>query len=420
MAISSNKEVLRIATAGSVDDGKSTLIGRLLFDTNSITTDKLLAIEESSRRKGLEHTDLSLLTDGLVAEREQGITIDVAHIYFSTPKRKFIIADTPGHVEYTRNMVTGASNADVSIVLVDARNGLVEQTHRHLYISHLLKVPKVIVCVNKMDLVEYSQDRFNEIVNDFDALLSNEEFADTSIDFIPVSSLHGENIVNASEAMNWYKGFNLLDTLESIQVNGSDEEDNPRFPVQYVIRPKSEEFHDYRGYAGKVTSGTFKIGDEISILPSNLNSIIKSIDQFEVQLKEAKPKQSVTITLEDNIDISRGDMIVRKGDRLGLKALTSRVCWMDSTPLMVGKTYKIQHGVNESKVKVAGVDYKVETSNFVRDETVSSLALNDIGGVSLKLSKPIFADSYSDNRANGSFIIIDEFTNSTVGVGFVN
>ncbi len=420
MAISNNKEVLRIATAGSVDDGKSTLIGRLLFDTNSIATDKLLAIEESSRRKGLEYVDLSLLTDGLVAEREQGITIDVAHIYFSTPKRKFIIADTPGHVEYTRNMVTGASNADVSIVLVDARNGLVEQTHRHLYISHLLKVPRVIVCVNKMDLVDYSQDRFNEIVSDFKRLLDSEEFMDIEIDFIPVSSLHGENIANEPKKMDWFEGQNLLDTLESIEVGKDDDKAPSRFPVQYVIRPKSEQYHDFRGYAGKVASGSFKVGDEVSILPSGLRSRIKSINQFDEQLINARPKQSVTITLEDDVDVSRGDMIVKSGNDITTKNLNSKVCWMDATPLVNGKTYKLQHGINETRVKVSSINYKVETSAFLKDETVSALTLNDIGGVSLKLSKPVFADSYSENRSNGSFILIDEFTNNTVGVGFVN
>lgn len=420
MAISRNKEVLRIATAGSVDDGKSTLIGRLLYDTNSITTDKLMAIEESSRRMGLGYTDLSLLTDGLVAEREQGITIDVAHIYFSTPKRKFIIADTPGHVEYTRNMVTGASNADVSLVLVDARNGLVEQTYRHLYIARLLKVHKIVVCVNKMDLVGYSQDRFNEIVSDFHKVLESEEFIDTSIDFIPVSSLHGENIANRSKEMDWYLGDNLLTVLETMQVRSEWENLPARFPIQHVIRPKSDNFHDYRGYAGKVTSGTFKVGDEIRVLPSGLRSRIKSIDQFDGQLEEANSRQSVTFILESDIDVSRGDMIVKVDDDFGLKSLNSRVCWMDTTPLVNGRSYKLQHGVNESRVKVTGVNYKVETSNFRRDETVSSLELNDIGEVAMKLARPIFADSYAENRDNGAFILIDESTNNTVGVGFVN
>jgi len=417
MAIS-NKEVLRIATAGSVDDGKSTLIGRLLYDTNSITADRLYAIEESSKRKGLDYTDLSLLTDGLVAEREQGITIDVAHIYFSTPNRKFIIADTPGHIEYTRNMVTGASNADVSIVLVDARNGLSEQTHRHLYISHLLRVPKVIVCINKMDLVDYSQERFDEIVNDFKALVAMDELSSMELEFIPVSSLYGENIVSRTEGLSWYKGYSLLEVLETVEVRSQDAEAAARFPVQYVIRPKSEEFHDYRGYAGKVASGSFKVGDEVAVLPSGQTSKIKSIDRFEEALDEALPKQSVTLILENDIDVSRGDMIV-KTPATPLKALTSDICWMDRTPLVNGKTYKLQHGINESRVKVTGVNYRVDTSRLLKEETVSELGLNDIGEVTLRSAKPLLADTYEANRSNGSFILIDEFTNNTVGVGFV-
>jgi len=418
MAISKYKEVLRIATAGSVDDGKSTLIGRLLYETNSIATDKLLAIEETSQRKGLGYTDLSLLTDGLVAEREQGITIDVAHIYFSTPRRKFIIADTPGHVEYTRNMVTGASNADVSIVLVDARHGLAEQTHRHLYISHLLRVPRVIVCVNKMDLVEYSEDRFNQVVEDFRALLDNETFEHLSIDFIPVSSLHGENIANSTEQMTWYRGDHLLNILESIEVHPDSNNKPARFPVQWVVRPKSEDFHDYRGYAGKVASGVFFKGDIIRALPSGLTAKIESIDQFENNLEYAEAAQSVTIRLDKDIDISRGDMLVKDEALAGTKELVSSICWMDNTPLVNGKTYKLQHGINESRVKVSGINYRIETSSLIKDETATELNLNDVGQVSLRSSKAILIDNYNDNRANGAFILIDEFTNNTVGVGF--
>lgn len=417
MAIS-NKEVLRIATAGSVDDGKSTLIGRLLFDTNSITADKLYAIEESSRRKGLDYTDLSLLTDGLVAEREQGITIDVAHIYFSTPNRKFIIADTPGHVEYTRNMVTGASNADVSIVLVDARNGLVEQTHRHLYISHLLRVPKVIVCINKMDLVSYSQECFEEIVNDFKNLVAHDELSSLELEFIPLSSRYGENIVSRSELLGWYKGQSLLEVLERVEVHAREIEAPARFPVQYVIRPKSEDHHDYRGYAGKVVSGSFATGDKVTVLPSGQKSRIQRIDRFDELLEKAVPKQSVTLSLENDIDVSRGDMIV-KTEMAPLKAITSEVCWMDRSPLVNGKTYKLQHGVNESRVKVTSINYRLDTSRLLKEETVSELGLNDIGEVSLKLAKPLLADCYEHNRSNGAFILIDEFTNNTVGVGFV-
>ena len=417
MAIS-NKEVLRIATAGSVDDGKSTLIGRLLFDTHSITADKLYALEESSRRKGLDYTDLSLLTDGLVAEREQGITIDVAHIYFSTPNRKFIIADTPGHVEYTRNMVTGASNADVSIVLVDARNGLVEQTHRHLYISHLLRVPKVIVCINKMDLVSYSRERFEEIVNDFKALVAHDKLSSLALEFIPLSSLYGENMVSRSELLGWYKGHSLLEVLETVEVHAQEAEAPARFPVQHVIRPKSENHHDYRGYAGKVASGSFATGDEVTVLPSGQKSRIQRIDRFDEILEKADPKQSVTLILENDIAVSRGDMIV-KTEMAPLKAITSEVCWMDRSPLVNGKTYKLQHGVNESRVKVTSINYRVDTSRLLKEETVSELGLNDIGEVSLKSAKPLPADCYERNRSNGAFILIDEFTNNTVGVGFV-
>ena len=416
MAIS-NKEVLRIATAGSVDDGKSTLIGRLLFDTHSITADKLYAIEESSRRKGLDYTDLSLLTDGLVAEREQGITIDVAHIYFSTPNRKFIIADTPGHVEYTRNMVTGASNADVSIVLVDARNGLVEQTHRHLYISHLLRVPKVIVCINKMDLVNYSRERFEEIVNDFKVLIAHDKLSSLALEFIPLSSRYGENMVSSSELLGWYKGRSLLEVLETVEVHAQEAEAPARFPVQHVIRPKSGDHHDYRGYAGKVASGSFATGDEVTVLPSGQKSRIQRIDRFDEVLEKADPKQSVTLSLENDIDVSRGDMIV-KTEIAPLKAITSEVCWMDRSPLVNGKTYKLQHGVNESRVKVTSINHRVDTSRLL-EETVSELGLNDIGEVSLKSAKPLLADCYERNRSNGAFILIDEFTNNTVGVGFV-
>ncbi|OEJ99524.1 sulfate adenylyltransferase [Roseivirga misakiensis] len=420
MAISRNKSVLRIATAGSVDDGKSTLIGRLLYDTNSIETDKLLAIEESSRRKGLDYTDLSLLTDGLVAEREQGITIDVAHIYFSTPSRKFIIADTPGHIEYTRNMVTGASNADLSIVLVDARNGMVEQTYRHLYIAKLLKVPKIVVCVNKMDLVAYSQERFNEIVKDFHTVLDHEEFENVSVDFIPVSSLYGENIASRSNQMEWYLGDVLLTTLEAVDAQQSTDDLPARFPVQHVIRPKSDEFHDYRGYAGRVASGDFRVGDEVSVLPSGLRSKIKSLEKFDGKLNAVSASESVVLRLEDDIDVSRGDMIVKDDLPTGIKQLSADVCWMDSEPLFAGKGYRLQHGINQTRVKVSAISHKLNTSTFDKEIGVSALELNDIGKVSLKLAKPIFADSYAKNRDNGAFILIDEATNNTVGVGFVD
>ena len=418
MAIS-NKEVLRIATAGSVDDGKSTLIGRLLYDTNSITTDKLIAIEESSRRKGLGYTDLSLLTDGLVAEREQGITIDVAHIYFSTSRRKFIIADTPGHVEYTRNMVTGASNADVSIILVDARKGLVEQTHRHLYISHLLKVPQVVVCVNKMDLVDYDQDRFQQTVVAFENLIREGGLDGIDISFIPVSSLHGENIVSKSKAMSWYKENTLLEILEAIEVKSRNDELSTRFPVQYVIRPKSDEYHDYRGYAGKVASGQLAVGDQIRVLPSGKLSRIKTLERFDEKTDEAQTGESVTVTLTDDIDISRGDMLVKDEALIGTKNINADICWMDDVPMNPGSTYKLQHGINETRAKVASIQSKVNPLQLSKEVVANDLNLNDIGEVTLKTAKPIFTDLYASNRSNGAFILIDEFTNNTVGVGFV-
>lgn len=418
MDISNNKEVLRIATAGSVDDGKSTLIGRLLHDTNSIPVDKLEAIEKSSKRKGLDYIDLSLLTDGLVAEREQGITIDVAHIYFSTPNRKYIIADTPGHVEYTRNMVTGASTADVSIILVDARQGLVDQTYSHLYISHLLRVSKVIVCVNKMDLVDYSQAKFEEIKSAFNTILTNENLAGLDVDFIPVSSLSGHNVVTRGDKTPWYKGDSLLEKLELLEVHTEDKQKPARFPVQYVIRPKSDTFHDYRGYAGKVVSGAFSVGDEVIALPSGETSTIQAIDKFDQSIDEALPKQSVTIRLENDIDLSRGEILVKKYGN-SVRQVDSQICWMDRTKLSSGGTYKLKHGVNEVRAKVSNIAYKVATDSFIKDETVTELGLNDIGEVSFKLSRPIFADKYEENKENGAFILIDEQTNGTVGVGFV-
>ena len=415
----SNKQVLRIATAGSVDDGKSTLIGRLLFDTKSITSDKLLAIEESSRRKGLDYTDLSLLTDGLVAEREQGITIDVAHIYFATKSRKYIIADTPGHIEYTRNMVTGASNADVSLILIDARNGLVEQTRRHLYIAHLLRVPKVVVCVNKMDLVDYNQARFESIVNEVKALVDKASLTGFDISFLPISSLYGENIIADSEHMSWYLGDSLIEALESVEVKSHQTDLPTRFPIQHVVRPKTNEHHDYRGYAGKVASGTLKVGDKVTVLPSGAVSEIKSIQKYKTELKEAIAGESVSILLKDDVGASRGDMLVKEGSLNFGNEITSDVCWMDNAPLVAGRTYKLQHGVSESRVKVLGLNHKVNTESLLVETNISGFQLNDIGEVVLKSSKPVLADSYKQNRRNGAFILIDEFTNNTVGVGFV-
>jgi sulfate adenylyltransferase subunit 1 len=414
-------DILRIATAGSVDDGKSTLIGRLLFETQSITKDKIEALKNASQRKGLDFVDLSLLTDGLIAEREQGITIDVAHIYFNTPTRKYIIADTPGHFEYTRNMVTGASNASVSIILIDARNGVGEQTRRHFYISSLLEIKNVVVAVNKMDLVEYDENRFNEIKNDFFELSDKLRKPNQHITFIPISSLYGENIVTQSEKMNWYEGNSLLQILEAIAPEDIDAEVLPfRFPVQQVIRPKSEEYHDFRGYAGKIASGQINKGDMLTALPSQQISKVKEILKYDLSLGSAHQTESVVITLEDDIDISRGNMLVKVGEQPELKKqIDAKICWMDTDAMKIGKTYWIQHGVNRVKTKISAINSRLEISTFEECENVDELNLNQIGVVSFKLSGFVFADSFEANPANGAFIIIDEFNNNTVGVGFV-
>ena len=412
-------DILRIATAGSVDDGKSTLIGRLLYETQSITKNKVEALEAASKRKGLDFVDLSLLTDGLIAEREQGITIDVAHIYFNTPTRKYIIADTPGHFEYTRNMVTGASNASVSIILVDSRHGVGEQTKRHFYIASLLRIKHVIVAVNKMDLVNYSQERFEEIKKDFIAASDKVGFEGQSVDFIPLSSLFGENLIKKSEKMAWYEGDSLLSRLEQI---GDNEFVNlpARLPVQYVIRPKTEEFHDYRGYAGKIASGEFHVGDIIEALPSGQVSKIKSIEKFGEQLELGKAGESVVVTLEDDIDISRGNMIARIGETPSAsKEIKARICWLETKPLVAGRTYLLQHGINIQKCKVLSLDSVMDVEHLEIKNDRDQLKLNEIGWVSLKTAQPIFADRYDENPANGAFILVDDQTNGTVGVGFV-
>lgn len=412
-------EVLRIATAGSVDDGKSTLIGRLLFETNSITSDRLEAIQRASQRKGIDFLDLSLLTDGLIAEREQGITIDVAHIYFNTPKRKFIIADAPGHVEYTRNMITGASKADVSIILVDARNGILEQTHRHYYISNLLNIPNVIVCVNKMDLADYSEERFRKIEKDFVEFSKLIKAEGQEIVFLPISSLYGENLTSQSSKMPWYKGRPLLDILETMEVHKNDSKLPSRFPIQYVIRPRSEAFHDYRGYAGRVASGSFSVGDKVTVLPSGQKSTIQEIQRFTESLDTADARQSVTLVLKDDIDISRGDFIVRDDEIPELKReFTSRICWLDREPLVPGKSYLIQHGTAYSKAKVNAIDFIEDPATLRRIEG-QSINMNGIAQVQVRTAKGLPIDHYLQNPANGAFILIDEHTNNTVGVGVV-
>jgi len=413
-------EVLRIATSGSVDDGKSTLIGRLLYDTNSIPQDKLEALHAASKRKGLDFTDLSLLTDGLVAEREQGITIDVAHIYFSTPTRKYIIADTPGHVEYTRNMVTGASNAQVSLILIDARKGIVEQTYRHFFIANLLRIEHLVVCINKMDLVDYSETRFNEIVADFQQLLQQAAFKEQVVAFIPISSIYGENLATRSEKISWFKGTPLLEYLEQISFDHEDKQHPARFPVQFVIRPRTEAYHDFRGFAGKVASGHFSVGEEVISLPSMQKSRIKSIEKFETQLSTANAGDSVVITLEDEIDTSRGNMLA-KPDHVpaSLKEITAHVCWMDQQKLAPGKTYLLQHGINRVKAKVQQIHHVIEVTTNRTVEDKKELGLNDIGKITLKTAQPVFGDAYNVNPANGAFILVDEFSNATVAVGFI-
>jgi len=412
-------EVLRIATAGSVDDGKSTLIGRLLYETNSIPTDKLDAIQRASDRKGIDFLDLSLLTDGLIAEREQGITIDVAHIYFSTARRKFIIADSPGHVEYTRNMITGASHADVSIILVDVRKGILEQTHRHYFIANLLRIPNVIVCINKMDLAGYDEVRFNSLKEEFLAFASKLKFAEQEIQFVPVSSLHGENITTQSSKMNWYTGQPLLAILEQMEVHTQLVQAPARFPVQYIIRPRTDEYHDFRGYAGRVVSGSFKVGDAITVLPSLQKSLIKEIHQHDQQLGKADARQSVVITLEDNIDISRGDFLVKSSEIPELKKeLESDVCWMNLQPLVSGKTYLLQHGTSQTKVKITSIDYVIVPSSLEKI-SASELKMNDIASIQIKTAKPLAIDCYSENPSDGAFILVDEYSNNTVAVGFV-
>ncbi len=412
-------DILRITTAGSVDDGKSTLIGRLLYDTKSITNDKLEAIAATSKRKGLDFTDLSLLTDGLIAEREQGITIDVAYIYFSTPRRKYIIADTPGHIEYTRNMVTGASTASVFLILVDARQGITEQTRRHFYIASLLRIKKIAVCINKMDLVGYDKAVFDKIQDAFKELIFQTGFEEQEILFIPMNAKDGDNIVTVSKRMLWYDGYTLLEFLENIQADTFIQQP-ARLPVQYVIRPQQEAFHDFRGFAGRMISGSFAEGDEVAILPSLKKSKIASIISANEPVENISAKESVVITLEDDIDISRGYMLVKSKEAYyEVTAFKATICWMVNEPLTSGAMYLLQHGINRIKAKITGVETILNIHTMQSDPAKNQFELNDIGVIQLKLAKPIFADRYNDNPANGSFILIDEFTNNTIAVGFI-
>ncbi|WP_281541009.1 sulfate adenylyltransferase subunit 1 [Maribacter aestuarii] len=414
-------EVLKIATAGSVDDGKSTLIGRLLYDTKSLTTDKLEAIEKTSKQKGYDYLDFSLATDGLVAEREQGITIDVAHIYFSTENKSYIIADTPGHVEYTRNMVTGASTSQAAIILIDARKGVIEQTNRHFFINNLLRIKEVIVAINKMDLVGFSEETYNSIKTDFEQLMSKRDYKDQKITFIPVSALKGDNVVNSSKHMPWYNGETLLEHLEGLDLAAVSNVGTPRFPVQYVIRPKTDEHHDFRGFAGKVYGGELSVGDAVVALPSRTQSKIKAIYFYDKKYQTASRRSSVTITLEDEINLSRGDMLVKVDDLPTIeKQFTATISWMDSDTLKLGKKYIVQHGVNKVLAKVDNIHHKINPDYSGIEENVDGLGMNDIAQVSFRLNKPIFYDKFKEHRTNGSFILIDTQTNGTVGAGFIN
>ena len=413
-----SSELVRFATAGSVDDGKSTLIGRLLFDTKSIFEDQLEHVEETSRRRGDGYVNLALLTDGLRAEREQGITIDVAYRYFHTPRRKFIIADTPGHEQYTRNMVTGASTADLALILVDARKGVLEQSRRHAFIASLLRIPHLVVCVNKMDLVDFDQEVFERITAEFAGWAAKLDVHDLT--FIPISALHGDNVVERSARMPWYEGTSLLYHLEHVHVASDRNLQDPRFPVQWVVRPMSDEHHDYRGYAGEVASGVFRAGDPVVVLPSGRESRIAAIDSYEGEMDEAYPPLSVTMRLEDDVDVSRGDMICRDHNRpIEAREIDAMVCWMAERPLSPRGRYRIKHTTRTALAKIDEVRYRIDVNTLHRDEQAGGLQLNEIGRLKLRLSSPLFVDQYRRNRATGSFILIDESTNDTVGAGMV-
>jgi bifunctional enzyme CysN/CysC len=412
-------DILRFATAGSVDDGKSTLIGRLLYDTKTVFEDQLDAVERVSRDRGEEYTNLALLTDGLRAEREQGITIDVAYRYFATPKRKFIIADTPGHTQYTRNMVTGASTADLALVLVDARKGLVEQSRRHAFLATLLQVPHLVLVVNKMDLVDYSQEVYDRIQAEFIGFATKLRVPD--LDVIPVSALRGDNVVNRSENMPWYSGASLLHYLENIHVASDRNLIDARFPVQYVIRPMSDAYHDYRGYAGQVVGGVLKKGDDVMVLPSGFSSRIASVETADGEVDEAFPPMSVTVRLEDEIDISRGDMICRPHNMPTVSQdIDAMLCWMDeSASLQIGRKYSIKHTTRTARTIVKDLQYRLDVNTLHRDESATELALNEIGRVRLRTTVPLLHDEYSRNRATGGFVLVDEGTNRTVAAGMI-
>lgn len=417
MQINKN-QLLRFTTAGSVDDGKSTLIGRLLYDSKSILEDQITNIAAISKKKGLEEIDLALFTDGLRDEREQGITIDVAYRYFTTPKRKFIIADTPGHIQYTRNMVTGASTANVAIVLIDARKGVIEQTKRHSYIASLLQISHIIVCVNKMDLVEYSETVFNTIVQDYEAISSKMMIKD--VRYIPISALKGDNVVERSEEMKWYQNAPLLHTLETIHISSDSNKIDARFPVQTVLRPQSDEFHDFRGYAGRIAGGIFRVGDKITVYPSGMSSIIKTITIHNKLLQEAFVGMSVVLKLEDDIDISRGDMIVKTQNVPNVSQdITAMLCWLHSNPAKPKAKYVIKHTTNQQKAMIKQVVYKVNVDTLKKNEEDKTIDMNAICKVKIRTTLPLINDRYAKNRTTGSFILIDSDTNETVAAGMI-
>ena len=411
-------ELLRFTTAGSVDDGKSTLIGRLLYDSKAIFEDQMELLEETSRQRGEEGVNLALLTDGLRSEREQGITIDVAYRYFATPKRKFIIADTPGHIQYTRNMVTGASTANLALLLVDARHGIIEQTKRHAFIASLLQIPHIAVCVNKMDLADYSQETFNKIKADFEDFASKLEIKD--VRFIPISALNGDNVVDRSENMDWYEGSTLMHLLENIHIGSDQNHVDCRFPVQFVVRPQSKDYPDYRGYAGRIEGGVFKPGDDVTVLPSGFTSKIKSIDTFDGEVAEAFSPMSVCITLADNIDISRGDMLVRENNKPTIEQdIDVMICWMNEKKMIPKGKYTIRHTSQTARCIIKEVKYKMDINTLHRMEDEKEIGLNDIGRITIRTTKPLFFDSYRRNRNTGSIILVDEATNETVAAGMV-
>jgi sulfate adenylyltransferase subunit 1 len=411
-------ELLRFTTAGSVDDGKSTLIGRLLYDSKAIFEDQMEILEETSKQRGEEGVNLALLTDGLRAEREQGITIDVAYRYFATPKRKFIIADTPGHIQYTRNMVTGASTANLALLLVDARHGVIEQTKRHAFIASLLQIPHIAVCINKMDLVEHSQKTFEKIKSEFEDFASKLEIKD--VHFIPISALNGDNVVDRSKNMNWYEGSTLMHLLENIHIGSDQNHVDCRFPIQYVVRPQSLEFPDYRGYAGRIEGGVFKPGDQVTALPSGFTSKIKSIDTFNGEVAEAFSPMSVCITLEDNIDISRGDMLVRENNKPTVdQDIDIMICWMNEKKMIPGGKYTVRHTSQTARCIIKEVKYKMDINSLHRNEEDREIGLNDIGRITIRTTKPLFFDSYTRNRNTGSIILVDEATNETVAAGMI-